>query len=227
MSEPLVLPAMTEVDVDRAECPDCGGDFKVNADGSIRSHKCNGVRTINATATGDKPKTTRAKRGSKGKAPSKVKTVGSAVIAAGVEAAARQVIARAVPCPPSAIPEEVVGVPDAMQMVGPLIDALWPQIPAGGQKLIANLADQEELILCVLEWVSWFKTLREWAEGAARIVAEAERQKTAATAATAPTVPTRPYGVPNEPTQSASQDIDPVFGQPFQPVADDAFGAAL
>jgi hypothetical protein len=172
MSEPLVIDNVID---GKAPCPDCGEYYTVNANGTLRKHNCPGVITVSSSGSDEKPKT-RAKRGSaKKQAPDKVKTLGSALIASGAELAARQVFSRAVPCRPDQIPDAVIDVDNPKEMVGPIIDFLWPQLPPGAQKMITNFAEQEDLIYCCIAWWSWFQGLRKWTELAAKEVAAANK----------------------------------------------------
>ena len=215
MSEPLILPDMID---GKAPCPDCGVYYKLNTDGTMRKHNCPGVITVESSVTATKgTPAKRTPRGSKKPAPEKVKQLGSGLIASGVEVGARQVFSRAVPCKPNQIPDEVVGIPDAMKMIGPLIDAVWPTMPAGAQKMAIAVADQEDLIICLLEWWEWFKTLRQWTEDAAKVVAQANDF----VAQTQPTLVTNGVG-PNEPqTAPSASPVGPFAGaEPFSPAAD-------
>lgn len=145
-------------DVDKAPCPDCGRPFNVNQDGTIRRHNCPGHIVIEAERVPGQRRT--RKVGGRKPAPAKVRRLGSAFIASGVEWGAQQTFSRAIPCAPADVPADV---PDAEKMIGPFIDLLWPQIPVGAQKVIVNLAEQEDLIVAALAWLEWYRTLAAWA----------------------------------------------------------------
>lgn len=139
----------------KAECPECGGRFTRKKDGGIRSHKCaDGITSVDPVkSTGRTPRT---KKG----APPKVRQLGVATIAAGVEWVSATSVARYVPCEPGQVPAEL---PDADMMIGPVIDALWPQVPPGAQKAIIKIADNSDLIACLFAWVEYGRTLKSWA----------------------------------------------------------------
>lgn len=151
---------------DRRECPDCGRDFKVNADGTLRAHNCGGVRNIKRTKPG------RGKTKRTVEVPKSVQRVGTAAVATGVEWTARQVVASYIPCRPSQIPDEVVALPDADGMVGPLVKFTWPQLPAKAQSVVASICDHEDMIVAMLAWWDWFNKLQKFAANAHEVVAE-------------------------------------------------------
>ena len=153
---PLTVAEAVPDDSDgKAECPECGGRFTRKKDGNIRSHKCaDGITSV------DSVKSTRVVRGKKA-APPKVRQLGVATIAAGVEWMSATSVARYVPCEPSQVPAEL---PDADMMIGPVIDALWPQVPKGAQNAIIKIADNSDLIACLFAWIEYGRTLKGWAD---------------------------------------------------------------
>jgi hypothetical protein len=168
------LPELTVVDTvvidddGKIDCDACGGRFTKNRDGSIRRHKCaDGITTVSNV------KGTRVSRkGGKKHAPDAVRKLGVAVIASGVEWSADAVISRAVPCEPADVPSEL---PDADAMVGPIVDALWPQIPPAAQSALIRIADQSDLIACVFMWMEYGRTLKVWTETARNARIEQEK----------------------------------------------------
>lgn len=215
MSEPLVIPTADVID-GKSPCPDCGVYYQVTNAGTLRKHNCPGVLVVEGNK-GTAAKAPARKRGGRKPAPDRVRKVFAPIIASGVETGARQVFSRAVPCKPEQIPDEVVEL-DAMEMVAPLLDLLWPAMPSGAQKIAVNIAEQEDLIVCALAWWDWFKTLRTWTEQMSQILA-AQALAAQQPAYAMPTV----MESASEPTSQASSS--PSYGafagaEPFQPVSD-------
>lgn len=158
-------------------CPDCGTYYAVTAAGNLRKHKCPGAIIVEPPRKSRKLTATRAKQ-----APEKVRKLGVALIATGVESATAVVVAQAIPCKTWQIPEKVKELPDAEAMIAPLINAAWPTLPAGAQKVLANIAEQEDLIAAAFLWGEWFMTLKKWSADA-----RAELRQNQPTQAAAPT----------------------------------------
>jgi len=161
---------------ERRECPECGKSLTVNADGSLRGHKCaNGVTTVNRT----KAATTSTRKRGKGKrladVPANVQRVGTAALASGIEWTARTSLASYIPCPREVIPSEVTDIPDAGAMVGPLVKFIFPQLPVKAQSLVTSICDNEELILCALAWWDYSQKLQKFGKAAHAAVLEASK----------------------------------------------------
>lgn len=185
----------------RAVCPDCGRDFKVNADGSLRAHNC-GDKKIRGTSKSKTAKRTKS-------VPESVQRVGTAAIASGVEFVAALTVASYIPCPREQVPSEVVTLPDSDAMVGPLVRAMWPQLPAKAQRLVASVCDHEDAILALLAWWEWFSKLQKFAQQAHKIVTEANAAQE--------------VGKVSDGVQGQTRESNVVNGsfggvQPFQPV---------
>ena len=157
-----VIDEVTVVDDGKLDC----GRFMPRKDGTIRAHKCIETATGEEVTTVAQTPHTRVTRKGKGKkhAPENVRRFGVAILASGVEWGATQTVSRAVPMPVSDVPEEVIGLPDADAMIGPILDGLWPQLPPGVQKAIGALADQEELIAALFGWIAYTKAVRSYIE---------------------------------------------------------------
>lgn len=137
----------------RVDCPDCGKNLTVTAAGEIRKHKCVAELGSTRSAGSRKRKSSRA--------PAAVRTLAIGAIDAGVSYGVSQAIGRYVPCDPNEVPNP--GKDDADERIGPLVDLLWPAIPAQAQQVISRIADESDLILCALAWADYFTTLRKWA----------------------------------------------------------------
>lgn len=140
----------------KAECPDCKGYFTITKAGTLRSHKCDGERAT----TVSRVKGTAPKRKGR-KAPTNVRKFGVAIGATAAETASAYVIGRTIPCDPSLVP---TNLPDPEAMVGPLIDYLWPQLPAKAQNVVTAIVDQEDLITAAFLWWEWWRNLNAWAK---------------------------------------------------------------
>lgn len=152
----------------KTECPDCGGRYTVTKSGSIRSHNCNGVRSVSTVTT----KSTGKRKGKKNKrVPATVLKIGSPAIASGVEFGVRQFTSRAVPCDPALVPASIPD-DDLHVMIDPIITLLWPNIPARAQSVIESICDQEDLILCALAWMEYGQKLSTWTKQAHAAVLE-------------------------------------------------------
>jgi hypothetical protein len=165
------LDTTSEVDGKR-ECDKCGKSFKVNADGSLRSHNCNGVRTVKRSAPA------KGKRGTKrlNVTPESVQRVGTAAVASGIEWTATQLLASYIQCDTSRIPSEVTAIPDADEMVGPFVKFTFPQLPKKAQDLVASVCDHEDMIVCLMAWWDWSQRLREFATAAKEAMDNEKRQ---------------------------------------------------
>lgn len=151
----------------KGECPDCHKRLTVTQSGELRAHRC----------VNDEPRkrgSNRTKSKKSKDVPGNVMRVGTSAIASGVEFTASRMVASYVPCRPDQVPAEV---PDAESMVGPLVKLLWPQLPAKAQSVVSSICDQEDLILCALDWWAWGTKLREFAVQAHEIVAQEEAKK--------------------------------------------------
>lgn len=148
----------------KVTCPECTGRYTLTKAGVIRSHNCNGVKTVSRTAS----KGT-GKRGKKASLPGNVKRVGTAAIASGIEYGVSHLVARTVPCEPGQVPAEL---PDADVMLGPILAFMWPQIPAKAQSVVSAICDQEDLILCALAWAEYGSKLSAWTKAAHLLATE-------------------------------------------------------
>lgn len=137
----------------RANCPKCGKELNVTQQGKLRSHTC--VNDVPRTR-GSKPK---GKKGVPQIGPNSKKLM-VAAIAGTTEWGVSRGVGRYVPCPPEAVPSRIAE-PDIM--VTPLVEALWPALPAGLRQTIDTLADNTDLVLCALAWADYFRELRKWA----------------------------------------------------------------
>lgn len=164
---------VTREDDGKTECPDCGGRYTITKSGTIRSHNCNGVRTVAGKGSTKTP----AKRGKKTKrVPSSVIKIGSPAIASGIEYGARHFAARAVPCDPALVPASIPD-DDLHVMIDPIITLLWPNIPARAQSVIESICDQEDLILCAFAWIEYGQKLTTWTKQAHAAVLEQNKEK--------------------------------------------------
>lgn len=156
----------------KVSCPDCGGRYTVTKAGSIRSHNCNGVRTVSRTGT----KSTSKRGGKKSNSvPANVLKLGSPALASGIEWSAKRLVAQAVPCDPSEVPADIPD-DDLHVMVDPLIRLLWPNIPAKAQSIVESICDQEDLILCALAWVEYGQKLSAWTKEQHKLYVAAQKQ---------------------------------------------------
>lgn len=148
----------------KAECPGCGGRFKVTADGKITGqHKCPGVHSVDRATT---TTTVRKRRKAKGAPlPDEVRKFAVAMLGSGVEYGSATLVGAYVPCPAEAVPSDLE---DADAMVGPIVDATWPQLPRKAQVVLEQISDQSDLIACLFAWWSWGVELRKWAEESKR-----------------------------------------------------------
>jgi hypothetical protein len=151
------VPDTTDTADNKVTCPDCNGRYTLTKAGVIRSHNCNGVKTVTRSAGKN------AGKRSKKAPPANVTKIGTAALASGIEFGVSRLVANAVPCSPSQVPAEL---PDADVMVGPLIKFLWPNIPARAQSVISAVCDQEDLILCALAWIDYGNKLTAWTKTA-------------------------------------------------------------
>lgn len=164
--------SLTPSDDGKTDCPQCGGRYTVTKSGSIRSHNCNGVRSV-SSGTSKTP----AKRGKKTKrVPESVIKIGSPALASGIEYSARKLVARAVPCDPEIVPASIPD-DDVHVMIDPIITLLWPNIPAKAQSVIESICDQEDLILCALAWIEYGQKLSAWTKDAHNAVAAQNKVK--------------------------------------------------
>lgn len=159
---PTNVGELTPDDDGKAECPSCGKRYKVSANGSLRSHNCDGIRSV---AAGTKPTRTGVPRKARTKgAPPSVRRMGVALLGAGAETMAGISIATYVPMPRSDVPDEVVTLPDADLMIGPIIDRIFPELPKGAQAFVKMLSEQEDLIAAAFMWAAWSKQLKDYAD---------------------------------------------------------------
>jgi hypothetical protein len=208
----------------KAECPGCGGRYKVTADGHITGqHKCTGVRQVE----GDKPKSTgRAIGGKRGKArtPDKVRQVVGDLVSAGLEWTAAEAISRSVPMPRHAIPAEIVEI-ESDSMIGPFLDIIWPQLPVKARKTISRIADEGDLILAAFAWMEWQRGIAAYTREARKLVAAQPAPHLASvTPLVMPDMPQAsetydtPKGVPNVFSGQAGEALAGIeFGEPFDP----------
>ena len=151
----------------KAECPGCGGRFKVTAKGEITGrHKCTGepVTTVSQGATKSyKPR--------KGQAPAKVRQLGVATLGAGIEWGAEKFVSRATGDPVPILSTSANGdvvkltdLPDADAMIGPFINLMWPQLPPAVQKTIAAFAEHEDVIAAVFAWLEWGQQIKRYTD---------------------------------------------------------------
>ena len=157
LADPVDTPAASPAMVDgKAMCPDCGKTLTVTAAGNLRKHKCaDGITTVDAR----QPRKAVARK----KAPAGVRRLAVSVIGGTTEWSAGAIVSRRVPCDVDDIPEEVITLPDADAMIGPLVDQAWPQIPPAGQRVLIALSDKEDLIAAVLAWSEYIGQLKRWA----------------------------------------------------------------
>lgn len=166
MTFPFTVETVTELDPGvstpdtatsdgRAVCPDCGKDCSINRDGTLRSHKC--VNEVPSARTAS----SRAKKTAK--APDSVHVITTALIAGTVEWGAAQTLARSIPTDyPTARRATDMGN-NADDLVKPIVNAIWPELPPGAQKLLLRLADHSELIACLFAWSDYVANLRQFA----------------------------------------------------------------
>lgn len=158
----------------KIDCPDCGNRFKANADGSIRSHTCNGVRTVNPRAKAAPAKT--RKRANSKDVPASVNRVVPALLATGIEFVASHTVAAAVPCEPHQVPANIEEPDD---MIGPLLRLAWPSIPRRAQSLVTSLSEREDLIVCAMAWWAYGQRLTAFQREASKVVKNARQEQTA------------------------------------------------
>jgi len=135
------------------ECPTCGKSVRVRKDGTLGLHKC-------------EPKPNRGERflgisNTRPVTPKKVRQFSIAIVATGVESGTAYLLARPFGVEPEQVPTDL---PDAEEMIGPLMDVVWPQIPKGAQNFLSTCADNSDLIACFLAWADWAKTLNSWVQ---------------------------------------------------------------
>lgn len=205
MSEPMVV-------LDgKAECPHCSKWVTVTASGALRTHKCaegetpDGVRTV---AAAPKPRVSKAALGKK--APAQVRSLATSLIAGGVEFGTVGYMAKAIPCERKQIPEAVSDIPDADKMVGPFIELVWPTIPKGTQKVIAQLAEHEDIITALFLWAEYFGKVRAFTDAAHQQYLDSR-----------PKQPVAPMGgIPNVVPQASNASngrVDGTVVEPFVP----------
>jgi len=143
-------------------CPDCSKTLKLTASGGLRRHKCESTGESVTEVPGVRAARVVKRRG-KSEAPAKVRNLGVAVIAAGVEWSSDQIISRATEIAISDLPDEL-DLPDADAMIAPFINLMWPQIPKGAQKALLEIADHEDLVAACFAWFQWAQTLKQFTE---------------------------------------------------------------
>ena len=153
----------------KGRCEACAGIFSITRTGALRSHKClDGTTVVKTTRS---PKVTRKGRH---KTPASVRRVLIPPIASGIEWGAETWVCAVTDLTPDTVPTvldgagdpvSVVELPDAEAMIGPLLDAVWPQIPTRAKTIISDLADKEELILCLLAWLEYGRNLQKLVKG--------------------------------------------------------------
>lgn len=156
----------TDTDNDgKRECSDCGKRYSVTKSGEIRAHNCNGVKTV-ATKKTNTP-SNKAKRSKN--VPASVMKIGTAALASGIEWTTTSYISSFVPCDKAEIPASVTDIPDADTMIGPLVELLWPTIPAKAQAFVKAICDEEKLIMAALSWWDYLRGINKFAEAAHKI----------------------------------------------------------
>lgn len=147
----------------RQPCPDCGKVLTVTRLGALRSHKC--VREIEGGPI------RRGRRGNGGgrrtAAPKGVYTLAVACGEGVTEYSASRYVARAAECDLNVAKQitklsNVDGGSDAL--FGPLINAIWPELPKGAQKTLEAIADHSDLIACAFAWADYMALLRQGIE---------------------------------------------------------------
>jgi hypothetical protein len=143
-------------------CSECGKVLKLKADGTVRAHKCTATETVTSVAT-VKPKAVR--RGRKAM-PDQVRRLGVAAAGAGIEWSTEKYVTRITDLPVPTLDDgrKLTELPDPDGMIGPFLNTLWPQIPAGGQKVIAEIAGHEDLIGAVFAWLAYMQQLRSYVD---------------------------------------------------------------
>lgn len=160
----------------KAPCPDCGNYYAVLKNGSIRNHACIGKVGADGVITVAAKKPTRAQTAAaKNAAPTTVRSLGSALIAGGVEWGSVQYMRRAIPCTPEQIPDGIKDVPDADKMVGPFINILWPAIPKGAQNVISKIAEHEDIIAALMLWSDYFGHINGFTKTNHKLVMDQQR----------------------------------------------------
>ena len=177
-------------------CPGCGKEYTVTAKGEIRSHNC--VREIDG---GNRAKPRGKGRGGRSRTavPSNVYDF---LVGAGedcTEFVTSRYVARAIPCDLELAKDataigRIEGGGDAL--FGPIIKALWPELPKGAQKTLTSIADHADLIACAFAWAEYTAMINGFVRQGREIVAETAMEG----------------GVQNGPTESGFD------GQPFVPV---------
>lgn len=177
----------------KGTCPDCNKLLTVTSEGVLRKHKCiNDISTTDSSRTGPK--------GKRARTPASVRNLGVAVIAGGVEYGVAASVSRWAECPPREVPAEL---PDADVMIGPILDAIWPRMPKGAQKVIKVIADESDLLVAAMAWWEYGTKLKAWGEAKKALV---ENEAT----------PTRGYQ--DEPIQyAANGQGDSGAFEPFAP----------
>lgn len=169
-------PAPDLVPGTRANCPSCDKELTVTQAGELRAHKC--VREIDAGKTRGKPRG----KGRGGRSRSVPTNVYDFIVGIGEDAtewSASRYVARAVPCDldiakQAASLKRIDGGGDVL--FGPIVNALWPELPKGAQKSLIAIADHADLIACAFAWAEYLANLRGFVE-AAREVVETEGQE--------------------------------------------------
>lgn len=148
-------------------CPNgCGKIVSVTSKGTPRVHKCtpdlsdlpDGVNSAVIKAV----RTARAgSRKKKAEPPANVKKWGVLGLAAGAELGAEQYLKAATGL--KHIPDEVTALPNPTAMCGPMVDAVWPMLPAAAQKQIASLLEHDDLIEACIHWYVYARTLQSFA----------------------------------------------------------------
>lgn len=143
---------------DRVGCPACGKTVSVTGKGELRAHKCDPVNGPGASIV--KAARSGSKRTVKRDAPPNVRKWGVIGGAYATEYGAESYVAAVTGADRREIPEDVTKLPDPDAMVGPLVDVLWPTIPASVQKYIEQLVNHDALIECGMHWWFYFKGLQ-------------------------------------------------------------------
>lgn len=177
-------------------CPDCGKSCSINRDGTLRSHKC--VNEVGSARSAS----SRAK--SHAKAPDSVHVITTALIAGGVEWGAAHALARSIPTDYATARRASDMGNNADDLVKPIVNAIWPELPKGTQKLLLRIADHSDLIACLFAWSDYVAELRSFAQS------ERERQA----ADTTPTTGGADHGY------QGPLDIPGPGFEPFRPAAD-------
>ncbi len=152
----------------KVECPEgCGKTITKNRDGSVRKHKCVGDESTVREVSAGRPK---AVRRTKGQAPAKVRQLGVATLAAGIEWGSEKFVEKATGQPVPILADsgdevrKLTDLPDADGMIGPFINLLWPQLPPGIQKTIAAFAEHEDVIAAIFAWLEWAQQIKRYTD---------------------------------------------------------------